>query len=589
MKAQKKNQPKALNSLQSLNSFVKSICDVMRRSNCASALQYVPELTWILFLRILDQHEGMERDAAEMVGRDYTPALAAPFRWRDWAAHHDATQTLDNGLPQGWKRKLLTEGRVGALFDFINGELLPHLRGLSRRPLASPKQKIIGEIMTAVEKVRVDSEANLLDVLDMVGQINSDQIDTTHLFTLSQVYEDLLLRMGEKNSDGGQFFTPREVIRAMARVVDPKLGETVYDPCCGTGGFLAQAYEYMRAALGEGATGTQIDALKHDAFFGREKENLVFPIALANLVLHGIDQPNLWHGNTLTEMEIYGGLFENAPSHFDVILTNPPFGGKEGKTAQDKFPFKTSATQVLFLQHLLKALKVGGRCGIVLDEGVLFRTNEEAFVRSKRKLLDECDLWCVVSLPGGVFTTAGAGVKTNLLFFTKGRPTTNIWYYDLSDVKVGKKTPLGLARFDDFFARLPGREESEHSWTVDFTARLAEARAQAEPHRREEQRLKEKQSRLKETLAQLKKERIANATRIATLNAELTLADKAAREAAAKAQSIEDAAYDIKAVNPNAKADTDARSSADLIEIITTQGREVTAALDRLKSISARP
>lgn len=575
--------------MQSLNSFVKSICDVMRRSNCASALQYVPELTWILFLRILDQHEDAEREAAELVGRHYAPALEAPFRWRDWAAPHDAAVTLDNGQPQGWKRKALTDGRTGALFDFINGELLPHLRGLSNKNLASPKQKIIGEIMTAVEKVRIDSEANLLDVLDMVGQINVDHVDTTHVFTLSQVYEDLLLKMGEKNSDGGQFFTPREVIRAMVRAIDPRLGEKVYDPCCGTGGFLAQAYEHMRRNLGEKATGTQIDSLKHDTFFGREKENLVFPIALANLVLHGIDQPNLWHGNTLTEMEIYGGLFENAPSHFEVILTNPPFGGKEGKTAQDKFPFKTSATQVLFLQHILKSLKEDGRCGIVLDEGVLFRTNEEAFVRTKRKLLDEFDLWCVVSLPGGVFTTAGAGVKTNLLFFTKGKPTEQIWYYDLSDIKVGKKTPMTLAQFDDFFARLPNREDSERSWTVDFAVRRAEAQTQAEPHRKEEQRLKEKQLRLKEKLpalkAELKADPKADKTPLDALNQEIAQIDRAAREAAAKAQAIEDAIYDIKAVNPNARVETDTRSSAELIQLIEAKGAEVLAALARLKAI----
>ena len=162
-------------------------------------------------------------------------------------------------------------------------------------------------------------------------------------------------------------------------------------------------------------------------------------------MLHGIDEPHIWHGNTLTGGETYGGLFEGAPQLFDVVLTNPPFGGKEGNEAQTRFAYKTGATQVLFLQHVIDSLRPGGRCGIVLDEGVLFRTNETAFVQTKRKLLDECDLWCIVSLPAGVFTAAGAGVKTNLLFFTKGQPTEQIWYYDLSDVKVGKKTPLTLS------------------------------------------------------------------------------------------------------------------------------------------------
>ena len=145
---------------------------------------------------------------------------------------------------------------------------------------------------------------------------------------------------------------------------------------------------------------------------------------------------------------------------------NPPFGGKEGKDAQTRFAYKTGATQVLFLQHVIDSLKPGGRCGIVLDEGVLFRINETAFVQTKRKLLDDCDLWCIVSLPPGTFVNAGAGVKANLLFFTKGKPTETIWYYDLADIKVGKKTPLTAAHFEEFFRLLPSREDSERSWTV---------------------------------------------------------------------------------------------------------------------------
>jgi type I restriction enzyme M protein len=423
--------PKAIASTQSLSSFVKTICDVMRRSNCASALQYVPELTWILFLRILDAQEKKAREEAEALGNDFTPALNAPYRWQDWAAPYsdkaDADKTPE-GKPVGWKRNELYAAGDGKLFEFINNELLSQLPNLH----ASRKQRVIGRIMTAVEKVRVDSETNLRDILDKVHEIHIDHIDDTHFFTLSQVYEDLLLKMGEKNSDGGQFFTPREVIRGMVHILNPQAGETIYDPCCGTGGFLAVAFEHMLRNLGNSPAATLLDTLKHDTFFGREKENLVFPIALANLILHGIDQPNLWHGNTLTNRTTYGGLFEQAPTTFDVILTNPPFGGKEGSDAQKNYSFETGSTQVLFLQHILADLKhaldgkPGGRCGIVLDEGLLFRTNESAFVETKRKLVDECDLWCIVSLPGGVFSTAGAGVKTNLLFFTKGKKTERI-------------------------------------------------------------------------------------------------------------------------------------------------------------------
>lgn len=471
----RKPKQKFLSGQKAVNQAVWQVCDILRRSNCAGAMQYVPEITWILFLRILDEREAREAEEAEAVGQDFTPSLEAPYRWRDWAA------------PDGPKRRELENGALGAFFGFVNTDLLPYLRGLSTQPNATARQKVIGEILSGVERTRVDTERNLLDVLDRVDQIRTEDVDLTHLFTLSQVYEGLLLRMGEKGNDGGQFFTPREVVRVLVRVLDPRIGETVYDPCCGTGGFLAQAYEHM-AGLGNAHVrgGDELDTLKTRTFYGREKENLVYPIALANLVLHGIDEPHIWHGNTLTGQEIYGGLFKGAPPQFRVVLTNPPFGGKEGKEAQTRFAYRTSATQVLFLQHVIDALENGGRCGIVLDEGVLFRTNEAAFAQTKRKLLEECDLYCIVSLPGGVFAATGAGVKTNLLFFNKGKPTERVWYYDLSDVKVTKKQQITQAHFDEFFRLLPGREDSERSWSVpigDIRARGYDIKA-VNPHAR---------------------------------------------------------------------------------------------------------
>lgn len=631
--------PKTIASTQSLSAFVKSICDVMRRSNCASALQYVPELTWILFLRILDAQEAREAEQAEVLGADFSPALCSPYRWQDWAApqpKNDADKaehpkTVD-GKVQGWKRQELFAAGDGKLFDFINKELLPHLHALDvdprtnlPNPEASPKQRIIGRIMTAVERVRVDDEANLRDILDRVHEISIDHIDDTHFFTLSQVYEDLLLKMGEKNSDGGQFFTPREVIRAMVHTVNPALGQTVYDPCCGTGGFLAVAYEHMARKLGNAAASTDIEQLKHDTFFGREKENLVFPIALANLVLHGIDQPNLWHGNSLTRRATYAELFRQAPAQFDVILTNPPFGGKEGRDAQKNFAFETSSTQVLFVQDILSELAPGGTCAIVLDEGLLFRTNESAFVETKRKLTDECDLWAIVSLPGGVFSTAGAGVKTNLLFFSKGKKTEHIWYYDLSWVKVGKKTPLTLAHFgfgkdgeilgDDTlpailtadwqadeknagkpfpsYARMlqhHGQAEgvSRYSWTVDFAARRTKAREEMQPLLDKAAGIKASVVDLKERLKQLKKDK-ANKKQIEALDAEIREQEKAARNLEAEAAAIDAAVFDLKAVNPSAVAVVDERTPGEIIECIKKQGRVVADALARLNKLMARP
>jgi type I restriction enzyme M protein len=444
---------KRFGTQQSVNQAIKNICDVMRRSKCAGAMQYVPELTWMLFLRILDEQETEEAEQAKAVRQDYVPSVESPYRWSDWAD------------PNGAVRQKLQNGHLGDTFSFLSERLFPYLKGLNDVPNATPRQKVIAQIMDGIQQTRIDTEHNFLDVIDRVHEISSASIDTTHVFPLSQVYEGLLLKMGEKGNDGGQFFTPREVIRAMVQTVQPRLGEVVYDPCCGTGGFLAQAYVYMHDHAPR-ATPERIDFLKQQSFFGREKEDMIFPIALANLILHGIDQPNLWHGNSLTGNATYDELWQGAPPLFDVILTNPPFGGKENKDAQTNFAYRTSATQVLFLQHIISNLKQGGRCGMVVDEGIMFRTNEQAFVQTKRKLLDDCDLWCVVSLPAGAFVAAGAGVKTNLLFFTKGKPTEKTWYYDLSSVKVGKKSPLTLASFEEYLRLLPDRADSDHSWTV---------------------------------------------------------------------------------------------------------------------------
>jgi len=469
-------------------------------------MQYVPELTWILFLRVLDDKEQASQDEAEAVGAHFTPSLRSPYRWRDWAS------------PGGAKRKELEAGKLGDFFGFVNGDLIPYLKSLAHNPNATARQKIIGEALSGVEKTRIDTEKNLLDVLDRVDALNLHAADGTHMFPLSQVYEGLLLKMGDKGNDGGQFFTPREVIRVIVRAIDPKPGETIYDPGCGTGGFLAEAFEHVRSRFKADATVEEVEALGTRTLFGREKEDLVYPLALANLMLHGVDRPHIWHGNTLTGGATYDGLWRDVPSQFDIVLTNPPFGGKEGKEAQSAFAYKTSATQILFLQHVIDHLKRGGRCGMVVDEGVLFRNNENAFVQTKRRLLDSCDLWCIVSLPAGAFVNAGAGVKTDLLFFTRGSRTESVWYYDLSDVKVGKKLPLTLDRFERFFELLPSRGDSDRSWKVTRAA-------------------------------------------------------------------IEAKNYDLKAVNPNRKAEVDTRSPAEILAVIEQRHEEVAAALKTLREL----
>ena len=490
-----------------LEQKIKTVCDVLRRSNCAGALQYVPELSWLLFLRFLDDRENAEERAAHAQGTPFRPSVSDKYRWRSWAA------------PDGEQRRTLREGVRGDTFTFLSKDLLPHLKEIGKQPGATARQQLISQIVEGVDQTRVDTEHNFLDVLDLVDEIRLDGVDDQHMFPLSEAYEGLLLSMGEKNNDGGQFYTPREVVRAMVKVVDPQVGDIVYDPCCGTGGFLAQAHEYMRDQLGPEPPATDIQLLAEQTFYGREKDNLAYPIALANLVLHGIDFPHIWHGNTLTENADYADLFAGAPSAFQVVLTNPPFGGKEGIEAKGRFDYKTSSTQVLFLQEVINSLPNGGRAGMVIDEGLLFRTNENAFVQTKQKLLDECDLYCIVSLAPGVFTSAGSGVKTNLLFFNKGPATERIWYYEIipkGRERFNKSDPLTLAHFDEFFELLPTRAESENSWSVSL-------------------------------------------------------------------QQIKANNYDLKAVNPNRPSDTDTRTPAELLDEIETHGRELADALADLR------
>jgi len=592
---------KPLASRQSVDQAVKAICDIMRRGNVTSAVQYVPELTWILFLRVLDETEQREQRESAILGRAFVPSLKAPHRWRDW------------GAPDGTQRRALEGTSPGAFFTFVNNELLPHLKALEHQPEASVRQKLISEIMRGVERTRIDTEKNFRDVLDKVHELRNERIDQTQVFALSQVYEGLLLKMGEKNNDGGQFFTPRVVVRVVIEVLDPQIGETVYDPGCGTGGFLAEAYQYMLRALDAG-TGSpdEREQLKEQTFYGREKESLIYPVALANLVLHGIDHPHIWFGNTLTGEKVFGDLFAGAPPTFKVVATNPPFGGKEGVGARDHFDYKTGSTQVLFLQHVMNSLDPrDGRCGIVVDEGLLFRTNEDAFIKTKRKLLDEFDLWCILSLPGGVFTQAGAGVKTNLLFFRSGRPSERIWYYDLSDIKVSKTRPLtratfehrmvprldaaGLPATDDqgaaieddcgFLKLLAARADSPFSWTLDLAARRDQLKAQAQPYRDQAQAKRREAAPFGERLQQLKAtaRKDQDEAAITAAQARFGALTKEARTLEGKADDIENQLYDLKAVNPHRSADGDARTPADLLDFIEQKGREIAAVLAELR------
>lgn len=474
---------RAITSVASMNKAVKSICNILRRDKAKGAKLYVPEITWLFFLRYLDIRDQQSEQRALALGKDYDPVLPSPYRWRDWAAPYDRSikkeEIAEKKLP-GWKRLELDNAGTTTYLEFVNGDLFPFLKRLKENPAATDIHKVISEIFINKEKTVVVTVSNLQDVIDKVHELTGSEINSQHMFPISQAFEGLLPSLGEKKNDGGQFFTPREVIKLIVDVVDPQPDKTVYDPCCGTGGFLIEAYNHL---IVQNPSPTQISSLKTETFFGREDADEVIPILLANMALHDIDLPRIWHGNTLTGAVTFGDLFRGAPAQFDYILTNPPFGSKEGKAAQSQFAYKTGKAQILFIQHIINSLADNGVCGMVIDEGVLFHTKTAAYKQTKRKLLNECDLFCIVSLPGGVFVNAGAGVKTDLLFFRKGKPTERIWYYDMTlgddfkPRKVNKGNPLEYKHFDDFLRRLrlpadSPEKISERSWFM--TKREAE-------------------------------------------------------------------------------------------------------------------
>jgi len=392
------------NTRDTLANQILRACDVLRRdNNCGGVMEYVEHLSWLLFLRFLDAQEEEWATQAALKGETYKPILAKEFRWSSWAG-------------KDWD--------ADDLIAFVHGKLIPHIQALGGDPL----RDTISGVFSDRNVVVCASGYNLKDVIGLIDRVDFHSHDD--IFTVSQVYEDLLRRLGSENRLAGEFYTPRPVIRFMVRVIAPKIGETVYDPACGTCGFLAQAYELMKQ---HETTTEQHRVLQEETFFGQEKKALPALLGTMNLVLHGVTAPTVRRRNTLEEN------IRTVTGRFDVVLTNPPFGGVEGRHIQQNFPVQAQATELLFIQHIMKKLKPrdGARCGMVVPEGTLFRSG--AFASVKKDLLEQFNLHTVVSLPPGTFSPY-SDVKTALLFFERPGPSKEIWYYELP-------LPEGLKKF----------------------------------------------------------------------------------------------------------------------------------------------
>jgi len=408
-----------MNGLQTRDTLANEIwraCDILRRdNNCGGIMEYVEHLSWLLFLRFLDAQEDEWETQAKLAGRTYTRILDSDLRWSAWAT-------------EDWP--------ADRLLEFVHGRLIPYLQSLGGDPLRDTIRGVFAERNVIV----CASGYNLKEVLQIINGIDFHSQDD--IFTVSQVYEELLRRLGSENRMAGEFYTPRPVVRFMVELVDPQIGETVYDPACGSCGFLAQAYLHMKK--GE-KTIDDHKTLQERTFFGQEKKPLPALLGLMNMVLHGVTAPQIRRRNTLEEN------IRQVSERFDVVLTNPPFGGTEGRHIQANFPVQATATELLFLQHIMKKLKPkdGARCGMVVPEGTLFRGG--AFATVKQDLLEQFTLHTVVSLPPGTFAPY-SDVKTALLFFERPGPTKEVWYYELPLPEGLKKFSKGSPIQDEHFA-----------------------------------------------------------------------------------------------------------------------------------------
>ena len=427
----------------------KNIDDILHKdAGCGSELDYVEQTSWILFLKYLDDLEKDKATAAELTGKTYSPIIEKKFQWTVWAAPKTKDGKLDH-------HKALTGDD---LVDFVNAKLFPYLKKFKTEAEgANTIEYKIGEIFSEL-KNRIQSGYNLREVINRIDELRFRTHAEKH--EMSHLYESKIQNMGNAGRNGGEYYTPRPLITSIVKVVAPKIGDKIYDGAAGSAGFLCEAFEYLKQS--KKLTTADTNTLQQKTFFGKEKKSLAYIIGIMNMIFHGIEAPNIIHTNTLAEN--LSDIQEK--DRFDIILANPPFGGKERAEVQQNFPIKTGETASLFLQHFIKILKAGGKAGIVIKNTFLSNT-DNASIAIRKMLLESCNLHTVLDLPGGTFT--GAGVKTVVLFFEKGSPTKKVWFYQLNlDRNLGKTNALSEKDLADFIKLQQTKKDSENSWSINI-------------------------------------------------------------------------------------------------------------------------
>ena len=438
-----------------MESKINRITDILRRDDGISgAMHYTEQISWVLFLKFLADLEESKAEDAELDGETYTYILDEKYRWQNWAV-----------LKVDGKKDIINSKSGDDLLDFVNKELFPYLKGfksITENP-KSIKYKI-GAIFEFLDN-RIANGHTLREVLDIIDEM--DFHNQSDLFQLSLIYEKLLKDMGSDGGNSGEFYTPRPLIKVITDVVNPQIGQSIYDPAVGSCGFLIEAYNHIRYTDVQNnkqrdLSTDQLKFLNEDTFFGNEKTPLSYVMGVMNMILHGVESPNISKSNTLTKD--IRGLEEK--DRFDCILANPPFGGKEKEQIQQNFPIKSNATELLFLQHMMNHLKLGGKCGVVIPEGVLFQTNN-AFQSVKKDLLERFNVHTILSLPSGVFLPYSA-VKTNVVFFDRVGSTNDIYYYEVNPpYKLTKNKPINIDHFAEFLDSWESRKITPNSWIVN--------------------------------------------------------------------------------------------------------------------------
>ncbi|MCU1268106.1 MAG: hsdM2 [Acidobacteria bacterium] len=426
----------------------RNIDDILRKeAGCTTELDYTEQTSWLLFLKYLDGLEQDKADEAALDGKKYTYILDKPYRWESWAAPKTAEGKLDHNTAM-----------VGDdLRDFVNQKLFPYLHGFKQRATGpNTIEYKIGEIFGEI-KNKIQSGYNLREIVEHIDELRFRSQQEKH--ELSHLYEAKIKNMGNAGRNGGEYYTPRPLIRAIVQVVKPKIGEKIYDGACGSAGFLCESFDYLKS---HGKLTTRdLVTLQTKTFYGKEKKSLAYVIAIMNMILHGIEAPNVIHTNTLSEN--LADIQEK--DRYELVMANPPFGGKERKEVQQNFPIRTGETAFLFLQHFIKSLKAGGRAGIVIKNTFLSNT-DNASVSLRKMLLEGCSLHTVLDCPSGTFQ--GAGVKTVVLFFEKGTKTRKIWFYQLDPGRnLGKTNPLNDDDLVEFVKLQKTFANSPKSWSVD--------------------------------------------------------------------------------------------------------------------------